>query len=380
MYHAHHPELEASYSWDERAKLAKLSIRQVQKMSDDVLLFQFPLTVRFKLGAGPVDRQVMVKEKVEDFYFALEEAPKTVRVDPEFAVLAKVKFSLPDAMLYEQLADKTDVIGRVRAIEQLAAKKDRTTVEKLKAALKDDPFHGVRVEAARALRELHTPEAFEALADCLEQRDARVRQQVVNAVAAFYQTAAYNIAWRQVNQEGNPDLSGLIRALSAYPKPEVRDMLLRFLRSESYRNSLADAAIGAMRLQDDPAFIEPLRKTLREREPDFTTGGLARGLETLAYLARNEEEKDGLREFLLNYVNHSKNAVRLASINALGTLADSKAIPVLQTFASARKESPEREAADKAISVSLPSRLRRCGCSASVSKAGVQSFHVSPPS
>ncbi|MCL5099302.1 MAG: hypothetical protein M1608_17555, partial [Candidatus Omnitrophica bacterium] len=40
---------------------------------------------------------------------------------------------------------------------------------------------------------------------------------------------------------------------------------------------------------------------------------------------------------------------RLAAINALGVLADPKAAAVLQTFASAAKDSPERKAAESAL-------------------------------
>jgi aminopeptidase N len=351
VYHAHHPELEISYNWDERAKLAKLSVRQMQKISDDVLLFQFPLTIRFKGKAGAVtDRQITVKETSEDFYFPLTEAPKLVRVDPEFTLLAKVKFNLPDAMLHEQLADKSDVIGRLLAIEQLAGKKDGATIEKLKTALQEDPFYGVRLEAAQALRGIHTDQAFTALADSLRQPDARVRQRVASAVAGFYSPDAWDIVWQQLHREQNPDIvTGLIRGVAPYPKPEVRDALIRFLHSESYRNALADAAIGAMRDQGDPEYIEPLKKTLRQRESEFTSSGLGRALNALAYLARNEEQKDSVREFLLDFVNSRKRGVQTAAINALGSLGDPKAIPVLQTFQSAREGSREREAADRAI-------------------------------
>ncbi|MEO6035806.1 MAG: M1 family metallopeptidase, partial [Verrucomicrobiota bacterium] len=41
LYHGHFPEIEAAYSWDPGLKLAKVSIRQVQKISEEVLLFNF---------------------------------------------------------------------------------------------------------------------------------------------------------------------------------------------------------------------------------------------------------------------------------------------------------------------------------------------------
>src|SRR5437762_1197810 len=62
VYHAGHPELNVAYSWDEKSKLAKVAVQQTQKLSADVLLFNVPLTVRFKSKSGTQDRQITVKE------------------------------------------------------------------------------------------------------------------------------------------------------------------------------------------------------------------------------------------------------------------------------------------------------------------------------
>lgn len=350
VYHGHHPELDIHYGWDERSRLARVSIRQTQKLSDAVLLFQFPLTIRFKTGASIVDRQIMVKEKSEDFYFSLPEAPRVVRVDPQLTLLARIQFSVPDAMLREQIKDKDDAMGRILAIEQMAGRSDHASIDSLKAVLKDDPFFGARIEAVRALSGLHSDEAFQALVDSLDQKDARVRRQVLTAVTGFYRVDAYKIASQQIDLERNPDIQAVaVSALGAYSKSEVHDRLVRALNSTSHRNTLAIAGIRAMRAQDDPSYLEPLQRTLREREAVFTSNGLGAALETLAYLGRNEEKKDGVREFLLSYVNHRKRTVQVAALQALGTLGDPKAMAVLSTFANARKENPVREAADKAL-------------------------------
>ena len=137
--------------------------------------------------------------------------------------------------------------------------------------------------------------------------------------------------------------------MGGYAKAEVQEALLKFLKAESYRNELADAAIAAMRSQDDPAYLAPLLDTLAKREVDFTSRGFGQALTTLAYLARNEEKKDRVREFLTRYVNHKKRSIRLAALGALGTLGDPKAIAALEKFATASKESPERTTAEKAV-------------------------------
>ncbi len=349
-YHAAQPELAVAYGWDEKAKLAKISVQQNQKLSEEVLLFNFPLTIRFKSKSGTVDRQIIVKDKSGDFYFPLAEAPETVRMDPELTVLAIINFNPPGGMLSAQLADKSDVVGRLIAAEQFGAKKDRGAIIKLKEALNNDPFWGVRLAAAQALRAIQTDEAYEALLASARQSDARVRRQVVGDISGFYRESSYTAARKIAEEEKNPDIKAMaLSSLGAYSKPEVREMLLAALNTQSYRNLLADAAINAMRAADDAGYIEPLRQTLQQKEAVFTTGGFSRALENLAYLARNEKEKDSVRELLIGHLDSKKKRVQVASINGLGTLGDPKAVAVLEKFAGGGKGSPERAAAERAV-------------------------------
>lgn len=350
VYHASQPDLAVAYSWDEKAKLAKISIEQKQKLSEDVLLFNFPLTIRFKSKAGAVDRHITVKEQSEDFYFALSDAPEVVRIDPELTVLAKISFSPPTAMLNAQLADASDMIGRLLAAEQFGSKKDRGAVGKLKEALNSDGFYGVRVAASRALRSIGSEEAYEALLASASQPDARARKQVLSDITSFYRERSRAHAAEVVEQEKNPDIRAqALTALGSYHQPEAGETLREYLGSDSYKNVLADAAISGMRAQGDPRHVQPLMAALREGESRFTSGGFARGVETLAYLARHEQDKDEVREFLVGLVNHKKQRVQLAVLAALGTLNDPKAISIVEKFTSDTAQSPERTAAEKAL-------------------------------
>ena len=173
---------------------------------------------------------------------------------------------------------------------------------------------------------------------------------LVAAIAAFYREASYTAAQHLLKEEKNPDIQAVaLTSLGAYPKAEAREMLLEFLRSTSYRNSLADAAIAGLRAHDDPDYLGPLLEVLQTKEAAFTTGGFARGMAALAWLARHEEKKDPVREFLLSQLNSQKKQVQVGAIGALSTLGDPKAIAVLEKFATAPKESPERAAAERAV-------------------------------
>lgn len=352
LYHGYHPELEVSYSWDEKTKLAKLTLRQMQRISEDVVLFNLPLTIRFKGKFGTSDQTFRLKGKEEDFYFPLESAPQLVRLDPEYTLLARVNFKLPAPMLYEQLTQKDDVIGRLLAVDQLGTRDSNEAVSKLKQALSNDAFYGVRAECARALRTIHTDEALKALLASTNQPDARVRQAVVMNINGFYRDSAFASARATVQAEKNPDIVAFaLRGLGGSNRPEVKETLIKYLKTESYRNELADASVGAMRLQDDPAFIGPLLETVTNRADAFTSRGLAQALDTLAYLARNEEKKDAVRNLLLEELNNKKERVQIAAISALGTLGDPQAISALERFASPSTESGKRAVAERAVEV-----------------------------
>ncbi len=348
VYHAHHPELGVTYSWDEKAKLAKLTVTQNQKLSEAVLLFEFPLSIRFKTKAGAVDRTVDVKLQSQDFFFPLAEAPEIVRIDPEMALLANITFTPPQSMLNAQMVDKSDMIGRLLAVTQASGK--RESLARLKEVLNNDAFYGVRVAAAKSIRAIKTDEALEALIASAKQSDARVRKEVADGIAGYYREASYAALVKLLDQEKNPDIKAVyITGLGAYRHPEVRSKLLEQLNSSSYKNHLADAAIAGIRAQDDETYVEPLLNSLQTTEKSFSSGGFGRGLETLAWIARNSQQKDKVREFLLARANEKRQSVQIAAFSALGTLGDAKALAALEKFADLPAESRERVAVDRAM-------------------------------
>jgi aminopeptidase N len=253
-------------------------------------------------------------------------------------------------MIAAQLADANDVVGRLQAVAMLKDKKDHESIAQLKTALNRDPFYGVRVEAAAALASIHTDESLEAILASMTQPEARVRNAEAAALAAFYNDAAFVAETKAVAMEKNPDIQAqYIKGLANDPKSATRDLLLSFLQSSSYRHSVADAAIAAMQVQDDTAFLAPIQKSIQEQREDFTTRGLTAALDTVAFLARHEEKKDQVLQFLSGFVNDKNVLIRTGAIKALGTLQDPRALPLLQTFASAGKTNPEQPVAQAAM-------------------------------
>ena len=354
VFHGGEPALTIDYAWDELRGQAKLTVRQTQKTSEKVLLFDFPLPVRFIDEEGKQhDFSVRIHEATEDFYFTLPKKPKLVRIDPEVTVLAAIEFTPPNPLLHAQIENAGDAIGRLLAATALGGRKDQDSLDRLKSLLKSDPFYAVRIEAAKALTKTQTHEALEILAGGLDQTDARVRQEVVAGLSRYYSESAFAALRERVTKEKNPDiLADAFGAMGKYPREEIGPLLLATLERESYRHRLASAAIGAMRSSPDPGFALPLREHLAANEARFPTNDFGRALETLGELAKTQEPaiRETTRQFLLAYLEHPKEGIRRAALAALGGLGDTRSLAALRTFAEAGDpDRPEAKAATEAI-------------------------------
>ena len=351
LFHGGVPELKVDYSWDASSKQARITVRQTQKLSDQVRLFRVPLPVGFAI---PGQKELLrvkadVSKDVEDFYFHLPAQPELVRIDPDYTVLAKIAFNPPGAMLDKQL--QSDVIGRLLAISSL----DDKHIDKLGKALREDGFYAVRAEAAKALAKIAEPEARAALiAGSSNQPDARVRRTVVQSLAALNTPESQETLWKMAQTEKNPDiLASIIETWSARPgNPAVAAELRKQLKATSYNSALQIAAIRALRAQDDESAVPDLLARLQTlndlRGRDATTA-----LDALAFLARRptNAHRDAVREFLTPKLTDPRNDWRLASTRALGTLRDPKALAVLDPMLSGGNDrnDPVREAAAKSV-------------------------------
>ncbi|MEI6873059.1 MAG: HEAT repeat domain-containing protein, partial [Verrucomicrobiota bacterium] len=209
--------------------------------------------------------------------------------------------------------------------------------------------YGVRLAAADVLQKAHSDAALKALLASKDQPDARVRNAVVKAVGGYFEVSARD-ALLAFAADKNPGIAATaLRALGPYQTDAVRAVLLKAIQTPSFRERLAEAALAAIRAQDDPALAVPLILALRPRAPQLPSASLALGLETVGTLSRNELNKDETREYLLSYLTAPKESLRVAAINGLGNLEDPRAISALETFSNASAFRAEKDPAQKAL-------------------------------
>ncbi|MBB5032302.1 M1 family aminopeptidase [Prosthecobacter vanneervenii] len=352
LFHGGVPELKVDYSWDAGTKLAKITVRQTQKLSEQVRLFRVPLPVGFAVaGQKELLRfKADVSKEVEDFYFPLPSQPELVRIDPDYTVLAKISFSPPGPLLDRML--QSDVIGRLLAIGML----DERNIDKLGKALREDAFHAVRAEAARALAKISVPEARTALiAGSSNQTDARARKAVAQALAALNTPESQSALWKMAQSEKNPDiLASIITSWGAQPADKlVGEALRKELHGSSYHHTLELAAIRALRAQDDESAVADVLAKLQTLN-DLRGWDVGSAFDAIAFLARRptNPKRDDVRVFLSSKLSDPRSSWRVGAAKALGTLRDPKALAVLEPLTRGGDDDsidPLREAAAKSV-------------------------------
>ncbi len=343
------PQLDVSYSWDERSGSAKISVKQTQKISEETHLFDIPLTLRFRTKSETIERTVRVREREGDFYFQLPSAPELVRVDPNTALLAKLQFKPSKPMLTLQLADNEDNIGQLIALDHLSEKPDTDTIALIQKALGNAKHYAVRMKAADTLKKAGTPEAYAALKSALNETDARVRNSIVRAIGSFLESDTAQTLRTIAVSEPNPGIAATaLRALAPWNSPETRAVLSQALNRSTFRERIIEGALGSMKAQEDPVHVRPILALLETRK-DLPSQTFAIALDTVASLQRHETDKTTVRDRLTRHLNDPRERVRLAAIHGLGQLDDPKAIALLEPLAERSPSHVETQPAIKAL-------------------------------
>src|SRR5690606_29941346 len=178
-----HPVLSVKTSWQPEDKLVKLVITQTQ----DEPPFAFPLTV--ELVAEDTAQSVTLEREIDEreltLYLPMPDRPRAVRVDPGLTLLAEIKETKSEDLWKQQLIAAPTVVERIRAAQHYGESKREADRKLLAAALAEDDFYGVRVEAAKAAGRSGGDLCRDALIDGLDADHPKVRRACAEALAKF---------------------------------------------------------------------------------------------------------------------------------------------------------------------------------------------------
>ncbi|MBW4608857.1 MAG: M1 family metallopeptidase [Hassallia sp. WJT32-NPBG1] len=368
VYRGGHPDFKVAYSWDQDAKLAKVTVTQSQVTTDNGNdLFDLKIPIGFGYTSQSATETalstftVRVNEREQSFYFPLRSKPNFISFDVGNNYLKTVSLEYPVPELKAQMEFDPNPISRIYAAEALAKKGGLEAVNALSAALQNDSFWGVRVEVAKQLANIKLDQAFEKLVVGLKDTSSFVRRSVAEALGTIKTNESYK-ALKPLLQDGDP--SYYVEAMAARsigaiasanlddkPKEEKVLKLLKSVLSEKagWNEVVRSGAIaGLAELKTSEAALNLILEYTKIGIPQPLRLSAIRALGKIS-VGQTPANLEVILNRLATLAKESFFLTQVAVVVALGQMETPKAISILRSLADQTPDGRVRRYAEEEI-------------------------------
>jgi aminopeptidase N len=357
VFRGGHPEYKISYSWDGDNNFAKLTVTQTQSEKE---LFD----LRIPIGFGYADNRTQtftfrIHEKEQTFYIPLEKKPDFISFDVGNNFLKTVTLEYPISELKAQLKYDSDPVSRIYAATAVAKKGGLEAIAALSEALTQDPFWGVRVEAAKQLAKIQLDQAGASLIKGLQDENPKVRRAVVEALGEIKNFECYE-AIKNVLEKGDASyyveasaarsLGGMVTGNLKEKEAEVIDFLKKVLEQRSGWNQVVTSgAIGGLStLKTSPVAVDIILNYTKLGIPQPLRLASIRALGAIS-VGQTPDKLEIILDRLEAISKETFFLTQVAVSFALGQMETPKAIAILQSLAEQTPDGRVRRIAEEAV-------------------------------
>jgi aminopeptidase N len=334
VYKMGHPIFEITPLYDEAAKTLKLNVKQTQKPDDKRPWFQspdyftMPVDIAITTGSGEKVHRVWIDKPEKEFTFALDAKPLIINFDRGSDLIKEVKFSRGGDELAYQLLHDADVMGRVRAAIDLRTHRSEAGEKALAEAALHDSFWGVRLESVKALSGLKTEGSRQALLEAVKDKESRIRRAAIQGLAALKDPELADLYIGVTKTDPSYfAIAEAARALGQSTAPRAYETLIALLDQDSWQDTIREGAMRGLAALKDPRALDV---ALKYAAPGHHAGVRGPAFELLGEFGKGN---DRALEVLTAALKEPSRQILFSAVQALGTLADPRAIPALEEFA-----------------------------------------------
>ena len=352
---AGYPAIEVGFTWQEKDRMAVVTMRQTQPLTDPSATggasntksgrhkqyFRLPTRIAFHVGGKMEEFPITLEAEEHRFVFRLPARPRMVLFDPHYECPArKVTYRKPEDLLLNELNDAPRPVSRIEAAAALAEKPSRRVVDALGRRLAREPFWGVRQRIARALGKIGGEAARDALLRAIAQPHPKVRREVIATLGYFRGDAKVGAALARKARRGDDSYyveAETARALGRCRAPQAAPLLESFLERESHVEVIRTAAFDALAELGLEESLPKVLEGMRYGAPAMSRPAAMRAGAELAL--RHPHRRQEVVEALEQAVEHRDNPAgafrgKIAALRALERLGRSEVLPVLNRVAA----------------------------------------------
>jgi len=330
------PSLECSFEYQDKEKKLVFHLKQNQDGEKEQPPFRFQLVVRLvdDKGGGQ-DVRLQIDEREHHFYIPAVQEPIMVLVDPEDSILKRLKWKADSGKLCNQLRKAENVLKRIEAAAELAKVGSGEALRALEEAMHQDPFWGVSARAAKALGEIFTEKAMQALIGGLKIAHPKARRAVVKALGNFREEQAFKALKPMAEKDPSYFVEAeAVHAIARTKREGAFGVLESALTKDSFNEVIRCKALEGFGELDDDRALPILYDQSRYGKPETVR---AQALRTLGMMGKSRPSNREILEkisdaFQAPYGPRSFRA-KLAAIQALESLNREEGIAILKRVA-----------------------------------------------
>jgi aminopeptidase N len=346
LYKMGHPVFRVTQSYDPTAKSLTLAVEQLQTVDSSsqfpqVSFFRTPVEVEIGTAAGTrVERVQILPLKEQSFTFAVDSKPLLVNFDFHGTLIKELKFEKSTEDLAYQLANDTDVLGRVWALKQMSARVVEPTTsapEKQQIAsafvrsVSSDKFWGLRLEAATALARVEGNQAKDALIAATRDADARVRARAVDSLAKSSDPALFSLYQKLLGDPSYAVIKAAALGLGKTRASGAYEALVKLLQIPSWRDTIKISGLAGLESLGDKRALDAALRYAASGNPPLVR---AAGLRLLGRVGRDDPRAFPLVANAATQYSLGGNwNLATAAGEALVSLGDTKGLAVLEELA-----------------------------------------------
>jgi len=329
VYRSGHPALRARWSYDAKTKKGSFWLMQTQAVDEAHPAFKFRAHVRVT-GRGWVrDFHEDVSDKEHRFGWKLPGEPLNVEFDPEFVLLKKISLAKPLPMWVHQLSRGGNAVSRLLAADHVARWGGRGAVAALSAQARREKFWGAAADMVRALASIPGPLADRELDALLTSVG---HPKVLRVVVAEVARRARPVSAAKIASlaRRHPALGVQVeatRALGALGAEKHLGLIVKNLKTPSYRDVLASAAVSALASVRHSKVLPRLKAAAQAPSPYGARVAALRALSEFAV------QDPSLVPWLCARAEDPDERITLTAVAALGATEDERTLPLLERLA-----------------------------------------------
>jgi aminopeptidase N len=369
VYRMGHPVFNISQVYDPATRTLALTVKQEQQLDPQSKepqqrFFRMPVEIKIATANRERTERVQIEPQEEKvFRFKVDSAPQFTSFDSRGVLIKELHFTKTTSELLYQLANDSDLPGRLWALNQLGPRlADKATTDKekqeianaLALALAHDKFWGLRLQAATALERAPGKAAQPALRLALKDQNAAVRARALTSLSTANDTT---LAGTYQDMLGDPSYEVMKAAALALGKtrsPNAYGALEKLLAVPSWRDTVRAAALRGLAMLSDPRSKELALKYSQESYPIPVRAG---GVALLGAVGRGDPRAYPLvlAAFQQAFVMDNQE-LGFAASEALVNVCDARGLEFLAAVAKKVADNPQGQA----FISDLSQRLQKC--------------------